>query len=106
MKGYLYAWLGKFRSRPDYNIMAKGSSPFNQTFVCELNAPGFSYVGKGKASNKKDSQTRAAWDFCDWLVKEGKMQESELPTREVLQLLKCFKISVSVRSFENLWINK
>ena len=46
-------------------------------------AHGFNFVGKGAASNKKDAQTRAAWDFCDYLVKEGKMKEEELPTREV-----------------------
>ena len=83
MKAYLYAWLGKIRTRPEYNISAHGNSPFHQTYVCELVAPGISYVGKGAAGNKKDAQTRAAWDFCDYLLKEGKMKEEELPTREV-----------------------
>ncbi|XP_076800984.1 zinc finger RNA-binding protein-like isoform X3 [Clavelina lepadiformis] len=82
VKAYLYAWLGKERTRPEYNIMAHGNSPYRQTYVCEMVAPGFSYVGKGSASNKKDAQTRAAWDFCDYLVREKKMTEEELPTRE------------------------
>jgi len=79
----LYAWLGKFRARPEYNIHAHGTAPYRQTYVCEVVVSDYSYVGKGSASNKKDAQTRAAWDFCDYLVKEGKMTETELPTREV-----------------------
>ena len=79
----MYAWLGKWRSRPDYNITAHGSSPYRQTYVCEVIARGFDFIARGSASNKKDAQTRAAWDFCDWLVTEKKMTALELPTREV-----------------------
>nr|CAB3267939.1 ZF(C2H2)-54 zinc finger protein [Phallusia mammillata] len=82
VKAYLYAWLGKERTRPEYNITAHGTSPYRHSYVCEVIVPGFPYVGKGTAGNKKDSQTRAAWDFCDYLVRENKMKESELPIRE------------------------
>nr|XP_018671141.1 zinc finger RNA-binding protein isoform X1 [Ciona intestinalis] len=82
VKAYLYAWLSKKKARPDYNITAHGSHPYRQTYVCEIVVHGYDYVAKGSAGNKKDSQTRAAWDFCDYLVREKLMTESELPIRD------------------------
>ena len=49
---------------------------------------GIEYTAQVQASNKKDAQSRAAWDFCENLVKTGYMKQSELPPKPV-GYLKC-----------------
>ena len=41
------------------------------------------YVAQVQSSNKKDAQSKAAWDFCENLVKTGFMKQSELPPKPV-----------------------
>jgi ATP-dependent RNA helicase A len=41
------------------------------------------YVGFGNSTSKKDAMTNAARDFCQYLVREGRMQAGELPAFEV-----------------------
>lgn len=43
---------------------------------------GFPYVGQGTAQTRKEAQTAAAWDFIDYLVKQGLVNEMDLPLRE------------------------
>lgn len=44
---------------------------------------GFSYIGVGNSVNKKDAQTNAARDFANFLVREGYLKASDLPTIRV-----------------------
>lgn len=40
---------------------------------------GFNYVGAGNSTNKKDSQSNAALDFCQFLVRSGNLNQQDLP---------------------------
>ena len=44
---------------------------------------GLDYVAEAEAGNKKDAQSKAAWDFCENLVKMGYMKTTELPPKPV-----------------------
>lgn len=48
-------------------------------FRCQLNVDGFVYTGMGNSTNKKDAQTNAARDFCNFLVRQGEMNAEEVP---------------------------
>jgi len=81
-KAYLYAYMSKRHSKPEY-VMTSHLLPNHViTYISELTAEGFAYVGKGCATKKKDAQTRACWDFFDYLVETGKLTEQGLPKRE------------------------
>ena len=66
-------------------------------YVAELTTTTHDYVAKGCASNKRDAQTRAAWDFCDYLVREGKMKSEVLPVREVMNIFGRIPLSEMVK---------
>jgi len=40
---------------------------------------GFDYVGVGNSGNKKDSQSNAANDFVQYLVRQGNLNASDIP---------------------------
>ena len=40
---------------------------------------GYLYLGVGNSTNKKDAQTNAALDFCQYLVRIGSLNQSDLP---------------------------
>jgi ATP-dependent RNA helicase A len=40
---------------------------------------GFPYVGAGNSTNKKDAEKNASRDFVSFLVRSGKIKESEVP---------------------------
>uniref|UniRef100_H2Z307 DRBM domain-containing protein n=1 Tax=Ciona savignyi TaxID=51511 RepID=H2Z307_CIOSA len=50
-------------------------------FTCTLIITGLDYVAEARAASKKDAQSKAAWNFCEHLVKTGYMTASELPPR-------------------------
>ncbi|CAF3771463.1 unnamed protein product [Rotaria sp. Silwood1] len=77
IKGFLYAWLGKQNKLPSYEVSQQGTKQ-RIRFKCELTVPSYSYTAIGNSTNKKDAQTNAAIDFCQYLVREGKMPENEL----------------------------
>ena len=49
----------------------------------QLRVEGFPYVGIGNSLKKKDAQTNAARDFARYLVREGYLKESEVPSISV-----------------------
>ena len=51
-----------------------------QRFLCELRVPGFDYCAAGNSTSKKDAQNNAARDFVSFLVRQGLMQNDEVPT--------------------------
>ncbi|XP_033935253.1 ATP-dependent RNA helicase A [Pseudochaenichthys georgianus] len=78
IKNVLYAWCGKKKLTPSYDIRAAGNKN-RQKFLCEVRVDSFSYIGMGNSSNKKDAQTNAARDFVNFLVRSGEMSASEVP---------------------------
>ncbi|ODM98670.1 Dosage compensation regulator [Orchesella cincta] len=77
-KTFLYAWLGKQKLVPNYNIRA-GGNKIKQRFICELNVESYPYVGCGNSTSKKDAQTNAAKDFLQFLIRTGKLRNEEIP---------------------------
>lgn len=77
-KSFLYAWCGKNKVVPSYEVKSAGNKQ-RQRFLCEVTIPGFDYVGVGNSTNKKDAQTNAARDFLLFLVRAGRLSQSEVP---------------------------
>ncbi|MCI4377947.1 hypothetical protein PGIGA_G00209290 [Pangasianodon gigas] len=78
IKNFLYAWCGKKKLTPNYDIRAAGNKN-RQKFMCEVRVDGFNYIGMGNSTNKKDAQANAARDFVNYLVRVGQMSASEVP---------------------------
>ncbi|CAN0294715.1 unnamed protein product [Bubo scandiacus] len=78
VKNYLYAWCGRRRVTPAYEIRAGGGRS-RQTFLCEVRVEGFNYIGMGNSTNKKDAQSNAARDFINYLVRVNEMKRDEIP---------------------------
>ena len=96
IKGFLYAWLGKQNKLPSYEVSQIGSKQRirfkcdvrfivcfsilhrSQWISLKLTVPSYPYSAVGNSTNKKDAQTNAAIDFCQYLVREGKMPQNEL----------------------------
>ncbi len=55
-------------------------------FLCEVRVQGHAYVGVGNSTTKKESQFNAARDFVQFLVRQGIIQEREVPS-EVTNIL-------------------
>jgi ATP-dependent RNA helicase A len=51
-----------------------------------VRADGFDYLAVGNSTNKKDAQTNAAKDFVQYLVRQGLVQQSEVPALEMVQI--------------------
>ena len=107
VKSFLYAWLGKKKCTPEYNIRPAGAK-HRQRFLCELRGklhiydfhftkktyfskfsfsrifslylvPGYDYSACGNSTSKKDSQANAAKDFIQYLLRQGQMLPNEVP---------------------------
>ena len=78
IKQFLYAWLGKQHKVPEYEVICINNKN-KPRFKCELRVGGFNYVGAGNSTSKKDSQTNAALDFCQYLVRTGNLSQNEIP---------------------------
>ncbi|KAM9327076.1 ATP-dependent RNA helicase A [Gastrophryne carolinensis] len=78
IKNFLYAWCGKKKVTPTYDIRAAGNKN-RQMFKCEVRVDGYNYTGMGNSTNKKDAQTNAARDFVNYLIRVGQMQSDEVP---------------------------
>ncbi|XP_062437511.1 ATP-dependent RNA helicase A [Rhea pennata] len=79
VKNFLYAWCGKRKVTPAYEIRAAGTKN-RQKFLCEVRVEGFNYIGMGNSTNKKDAQSNAARDFVNYLVRVNEMKSEEIPT--------------------------
>ncbi|CAN9503357.1 unnamed protein product [Ophioblennius macclurei] len=78
IKNFLYAWCGKKKLTPNYDIRTAGNKN-RQKFLCEVRVDSFAYIGMGNSTNKKDAQTNAARDFVNYLVRVGQMNAAEVP---------------------------
>jgi len=50
---------------------------------------GLNYVGMGNSTNKKDAQSNAARDFCQFLVRKGDMTAEDVPAMGQTQVVCC-----------------
>lgn len=48
-------------------------------FLCEVRVTGHSYVGVGNSTTKKEAQFNAARDFVQYLIRQGAVNENEVP---------------------------
>ena len=79
IKQFLYSWLGKQRKTPNYDVQQVTSKNKMTRFKCEVRAEGFAYTGVGNSTSKKDAQSNAALDFCQFLVRSGMVNQNDLP---------------------------
>nr|XP_036877000.1 ATP-dependent RNA helicase A [Manis javanica] len=78
VKNFLYAWCGKKKMTPSYEIRAVGNKN-RQKFMCEVRVEGYNYTGMGNSTNKKDAQSNAARDFVNYLVRINEVKSEEVP---------------------------
>uniref|UniRef100_A0A452F6K3 ATP-dependent RNA helicase A n=1 Tax=Capra hircus TaxID=9925 RepID=A0A452F6K3_CAPHI len=78
VKNFLYAWCGKRKMTPAYEIRAVGNKN-RQKFMCEVRVEGYNYTGMGNSTNKKDAQSNAARDFVNYLVRINELKSEEVP---------------------------
>uniref|UniRef100_A0A8C5PZX5 RNA helicase n=1 Tax=Leptobrachium leishanense TaxID=445787 RepID=A0A8C5PZX5_9ANUR len=78
VKNFLYAWCGKKKVTPNYEIRSAGNKN-RQKFQCEVRVDGYNYTGMGNSTNKKDAQSNAARDFVNYLVRTGEVKSDEVP---------------------------
>ncbi|XP_006907817.1 ATP-dependent RNA helicase A isoform X1 [Pteropus alecto] len=78
VKNFLYAWCGKRKMTPTYEIRAVGNKN-RQKFMCEVRVEGYNYIGMGNSTNKKDAQSNAARDFVNYLVRINEVKSEEVP---------------------------
>lgn len=52
---------------------------FRQRFLCEVRINNFPYVGAGNSTNKKDAEKNASKDYVSFLVRSGRIAESDVP---------------------------
>ncbi|MGH0160728.1 UNVERIFIED_CONTAM: hypothetical protein FKN15_039879 [Acipenser sinensis] len=75
IKNCLYAWCGKRKVTPNYDVRATGNKN-RQKFTCEVRVEGFNYTAMGNSTNKKDAQANAARDYVNYLVCIGEASMS------------------------------
>ncbi|XP_068238169.1 ATP-dependent RNA helicase A protein [Palaemon carinicauda] len=78
VKQWLYAYCGKKKINPAYDIRNSGPK-HRQRFLCEVRVPGYSYVGVGNSTTKKDAGENAAKDFVQYLIRQGEINQDEVP---------------------------
>lgn len=44
-----------------------------------MRVDGYNYIAVGNSTNKKDSQSNAALDFCQFLIRSGHLNQNDLP---------------------------
>lgn len=49
-------------------------------FSLKVRVEGYSYIGMGNSTSKKDAQTNAARDFVNYLVRTKEIHASEVPS--------------------------
>lgn len=62
----------------------------------------YTHIATGTAISKKEAQTKAAWDFVDFLLKEGQVKESELPPRNPTTV-SGYPTATQWHDYSNLW---
>ncbi|PIK44367.1 putative ATP-dependent RNA helicase A [Apostichopus japonicus] len=80
LKSFLHMWCqSKGVPFPTYDTKPSGGSKHRQRFLCELRMEGYTYVGVGNSTSKKDAQFNAVKDFLNYFVREGYIKASDVP---------------------------
>ncbi|CAH2984998.1 unnamed protein product [Chilo suppressalis] len=77
-KSFLFSWCSKKSLSPAYDIRATGPK-HRQRFLCEVRVDGYSYVGAGNSTTKKEAQMNASRDFVNYLVRSGDVPKNDVP---------------------------
>lgn len=78
VKSFLNQFCQKNKLEPVYEVRPTGPKT-RQRFLCELRIATYNYVGAGNSTNKKDAQSNAAKDFVSFLVRQGFVNQNEVP---------------------------
>ncbi|EFA00345.2 dosage compensation regulator isoform X1 [Tribolium castaneum] len=79
IKSFLHQFCQKTKKeQPQFEVRPTGPK-HRQRFLCEVRIDGYSYVGAGNSTNKKDAQSNAARDFVSYLVREGIVNPADVP---------------------------
>jgi hypothetical protein len=89
IKQFLYSWCGKQHLTPTYDF-SQINTKHAQRFKCEVRVGSYNYIGIGNSTNKKDAQSNAALDFCQFLVRSGSLNQNDLPMANVIRSLVFF----------------
>ncbi|XP_018334695.1 dosage compensation regulator [Agrilus planipennis] len=78
IKSFLHQFCQKNKIEPSFEVRPTGPK-HRQRFLCEVRLPGYTYVGVGNSTNKKDAQSNSAKDFVNFLVRQGHINASDVP---------------------------
>lgn len=79
IKSFFHEWCQRNSCEPAFSVRPTG--PKNrQRFLCEARVSDVPYVGAGNSTNKKDAERNAARDFVNYLVRSGKIAQSDVPS--------------------------
>lgn len=69
VKGWLNNYLQKEQKQLSTSIQPCGGRGRTR-FKCELRVTGIPYIGVGNSTSKKDASSNAAYDFCQYLIRQ------------------------------------
>ncbi|KAL4708484.1 hypothetical protein ACJJTC_014092 [Scirpophaga incertulas] len=70
VKSFVHSWCAKKSLTHNFDIRVTGPK-HRQRFLCEVRVDGYSYVGVGNSTTKKEAQMNASRDFINYLVRTG-----------------------------------
>ncbi|XP_073973059.1 dosage compensation regulator mle isoform X2 [Rhodnius prolixus] len=79
VKSFFHQWCVKKGADPTFDVRPTGPK-HRQRFLCEVRVSGFTYVGAGNSTTKKDAQFNAAKDFVQFLVRQNIVDAKDVPT--------------------------
>uniref|UniRef100_A0A1Y1MYD4 DRBM domain-containing protein n=1 Tax=Photinus pyralis TaxID=7054 RepID=A0A1Y1MYD4_PHOPY len=79
IKSFLHQFCQKNKVEPQFEVRPTGPK-HRQRFLCEVRVAGYTYVGAGNSTNKKDAQSNASRDFVSFLVRQGHVNSKDVPT--------------------------
>ncbi|KAK5642747.1 hypothetical protein RI129_008914 [Pyrocoelia pectoralis] len=79
VKSFLHQYCQKNKVEPQFEVRPTGPK-HRQRFLCEVRVTGYTYVGAGNSTNKKDAQSNAARDFVSFLVRQGSVNKNDVPS--------------------------
>nr|XP_023019376.1 dosage compensation regulator isoform X1 [Leptinotarsa decemlineata] len=78
IKSFLHQFCQKNKVEPTFEVRPTGPK-HRQRFLCEVRVDGYNYVGAGNSTNKKDAQSNASKDFVSFLVRQGLVNQKDVP---------------------------
>ena len=78
VKGWLNNYLQKEQKQLSTSIQPCGGRGRTR-FKCELRVTGIPYIGVGNSTSKKDASSNAAYDFCQYLIRQGTLNKADFP---------------------------